>query len=346
MEFIKGADVSSLQAMEDYGAKFYDLDGKEADALAILQRHGINCIRLRIFNRPVMSFDGGDYCDLSHTVSMAKRIKQQGLGFLLDFHYSDFWADWKAQTVPEDWQGQPAAVLEQCVYDYTKEVLDALWEAQALPDLVQVGNEIGKGLLWEYGSLEHPRQMAAFLNAGLRAVQDAARAYATEIRTVLHVECGADTVRTQAFFEMLLEVGLQDFDEIGLSYYPFWAGTYEKLRKNMENIQTCFHKQVLVMETSFPYTDASHDDMPNIVDAALTQESMQLQPSVENQKNVVQQVLETVQDAQNGHGVFYWEPVWYCIKGVGVSKGKGNEWENQAMFDENGHALESIKAFE
>lgn len=93
MEFIKGADVSSLQAMEDYGAKFYDLNGNEADALAILQGHGVNYIRLRLFHQPTRSFDGGDYCDLPHTVLMAKRTKARGLGFLLDFHYSDFWAD-------------------------------------------------------------------------------------------------------------------------------------------------------------------------------------------------------------------------------------------------------------
>ena len=89
MEFIKGADVSSLQAMEDYGAKFYDLNGNEADALAILQGHGVNYIRLRLFHQPTRSFDGGDYCDLPHTVLMAKRTKARGLGFLLDFHYSD-----------------------------------------------------------------------------------------------------------------------------------------------------------------------------------------------------------------------------------------------------------------
>lgn len=98
MEFIKGADVSSLQAMEDYGAKFYDLNGNEADALAILQGHGVNYIRLRLFHQPItVRSDGGDYCDLPHTVLMAKRTKARGLGFLLDFHYSDFWADWKAQ---------------------------------------------------------------------------------------------------------------------------------------------------------------------------------------------------------------------------------------------------------
>ena len=113
MEFIKGADVSSLQAMEDYGAKFYDLNGNEADALAILQGHGVNYIRLRLFHQPTRSFDGGDYCDLPHTVLMAKRTKARGLGFLLDFHYSDFWADPGKQRKPKAWVGYNAEQLEQ-----------------------------------------------------------------------------------------------------------------------------------------------------------------------------------------------------------------------------------------
>ena len=120
MNFIMGADVSSLQAMEDRGAKFYDLDGMESDALSILSAHGVNYIRLRLFNRPTESFDGGDYCDLEHTLEMAKRVKKQGLGLLLDFHYSDFWADWKQQSIPKDWENQSAKELEQSIYTYTK----------------------------------------------------------------------------------------------------------------------------------------------------------------------------------------------------------------------------------
>ena len=308
MEFIKGADVSSLQAMEDYGAKFYDLNGNEADALAILQGHGVNYIRLRLFHQPTRSFDGGDYCDLPHTVLMAKRTKARGLGFLLDFHYSDFWADWKAQTIPVQWQGMSADELEHQVYAYTCEVLQTLTDAGAAPDMVQIGNEIGKGMLW--------------------------------------VECGADMPRTEQFFTELFANGLHTFDEIGLSYYPFWAGSYEQLRINMENIEHKFHKPVIVMETAFPYTDASHDEMPNIVTGQLTMEKMGLPPSVENQKAVLARVLCEVKAAQNGSGVFYWEPVWYCKKGVGVEKGQGNEWENQALFDEHGKVLSSICGFE
>lgn len=341
MEFLVGADISSLQAMEDKGAKFYDLDGSVEDAIKILARHGVNCIRLRLFHSPTQCFDGGDYCDLAHTVAFAARVKEQGLKLLLDFHYSDFWADWKAQSIPKEWVGQSAERLESSVYEYTKEVLHALGQQGVTPEIVQIGNEIGKGLLWEYGSLSHPEQISAFLNAGMRAVKETDE----KIQTMIHLECGGDTEQTQNFFDALLQHGLADFDCIGLSYYPYWAGAYERLTDNLDNIRRRYQKDVFVVETAFPYTDETHDEKPNVVDGTLTEKVMKLQPSVDNQRMVFERILQLVKCAPNGRGVFYWEPAWYQVKGVGVSKGEGNEWENQAVFDSTGHALESIRAF-
>lgn len=345
MNFIMGADVSSLQAMEDQGAKFYDLDGMEREALSILSAHGVNCIRLRLFNRPTESFDGGDYCDLWHTLVMAERVKKQGMGLLLDFHYSDFWADWKKQNIPLDWEDQSAEKLEQSVYTFTKSVLQEFERCGAIPDIVQIGNEIGKGLLWDYGCLEYPGQIAAFLNAGFRAVNEINQE-GYSIKTMLHLECGADTIRTEQFFDLLFQNGLDDFDYVGLSYYPYWSGPYHELANNMKNIWKRFHKRVMVVETAFPYTDESNDEMPNVVTGELTQETMKLTPSVENQCQVLEKIIDTVRAQENGCGVFYWEPTWYKIKGVGVARGKGNEWENQAMFDVSGQVLESIRVFE
>lgn len=133
--------------------------------------------------------------------------------------------------------------------------------------------------------------------------------------------------------------GAADYDVIGLSYYPYWAGSYEKLTDNIRNLKKCFGKPVIVVETAFPYTDESSDDMPNVVGASLTLETTGLEPSVENQRRVTEEIIRLVRNEENGYGVFYWEPVWYCVKGAGVEKGSGNEWENQAMFDRNGRAL-------
>lgn len=252
MEFIKGADVSSLQAMEDYGAKFYDFDGNEADALAILQGHGVNYIRLRLFHQPTRSFDGGDYCDLPHTVLMAKRIKARGLGFLLDFHYSDFWADWKAQTIPVQWQGMSADELEHQVYAYTCEVLQTLTDAGAAPDMVQIGNEIGKGMLWEYGSLKHPRQLAIFLNAGLSAVRAVCEKNRLQMRTVLHVECGADMPRTEQFLPNYLPVDCIRLTRLDCRIIRFGRDLMNNCASTWKTLSINFTSQLLLWKQRFP----------------------------------------------------------------------------------------------
>ena len=344
-EFVMGADISSLQAMEDNGAKYYDFDGMEKDAIEILKLHGINCIRLRIWNKPKTSFDRGDYCDLKNTVLMTKRIKQAGLRIMLDFHYSDSWADWKSQMPPEEWAGQSKERIAENVYSYTAEVLETLKKEEVYPDMVQVGNEIGCGLLWDFGKPEYPENIALFLNQGIKAVRDAdGESHRTEI--ILHIECGADMERTETFFRTLEENGVTDYDVIGLSYYPYWAGPYDKFQENMKNLAVKIPKPVLVVETAFPYTDVSNDDTPNMVTSKLTIETMGLEASVANQRKVTEEVIALVKEEENGYGIFYWEPVWYCVKGVGCIKGAGNEWENQAMFDQTGKALDSLHAFE
>ncbi|MCM1538237.1 MAG: arabinogalactan endo-1,4-beta-galactosidase [bacterium] len=343
MSFLMGADLSSLQAMEDYGAKYYDLNGSEKDAIEILKAHGVNAVRLRIWNQPEKSFDRGDYCDLKGTLAMAKRIKEAGLRFMLDFHYSDFWADWKKQTIPAQWSGQGKEELAESVYRYTKEVLQELKAAGAYPDVVQIGNEIGCGLLWDFGTLEHPENIAYFLNRGIRAVRDTDRdVHQTEV--MIHLECGGNAPKTEQFFTMLEENGVTDYDVIGLSYYPYWSGGYEQLRENMRNLDRKFRKRIMIAETAFPYTDESNDDTPNVVTSELTVSTTGLQPSAENQRRVLEEIIRLVKE-EGGSGVFYWEPAWYCIKGAGVEKGSGNEWENQALFDKNGRALEGVKAF-
>ncbi|MGN0142192.1 MAG: arabinogalactan endo-beta-1,4-galactanase [Roseburia sp.] len=345
MEFIMGADISSLQAMEDCGAKYFDIDGKQKDAIEILKEHGVNYIRLRIWNNPTTSFDRGDYCNLENTLLMAKRVKEAGLKLLLDFHYCDSWADWKSQTIPAAWRGQNEKELADSVYVYTKQVLKALAEENAYPEMVQIGNEIGCGLLWDFGNLEHPENMALFLNHGIKAVREMQQENErTEV--MIHIECGADVPRCEAFFKELEKHGVTDYDVIGLSYYPYWAGSYENFSRNLKNIAKHFGRPVVVTETAFPFTDESNDDTPNVVTSKLTEETMGLTASVENQRKVLEDVIGLVKKEKNGYGIFYWEPVWYNVKGVGAMKGVGNEWENQAMFDKNGRALDSLHAFE
>ncbi len=341
--FIKGADISSLEAVEDYGGKFYGFDGEKVDPIPFLMENGCNYFRLRIWNEPTRSFDAGDYCNLDHTLKMAKRIKDAGAKFLLDFHYSDWWADPDNQTIPVAWKEMDEEQLIRAVYDYTAEVLNALGEEGAYPDMVQIGNEIGNGMLWPYGGLDHPETLAALVNSGIQAVRDTTP-QGQETQIMIHVQDGGSVGATEIFFETLEANGVSDYDIVGLSYYPYWHGTFSDLKANIENIYDKFGKQVVLAETAYPFTTKSADGNENLVrDKDLAE--VGFEASEENQKLVLELTMNAVATSEGGLGIYYWEPAWLAVEGAGVSKGSGNEWENQALFDFEGKALEGVKAF-
>lgn len=340
---IKGADISSLEAVEDYGGKFYGFDGGEVDVIKFLAENGCNYYRLRIWNNPTASFDAGDYCNLEHTIEMAKRIKEAGISYLLDFHYSDWWADPENQTVPAAWQGMSGEELATAVYDYTAEVLTALAEENAYPDMVQIGNEIGNGMLWDYGSMEHPEMLAKFLNSGIRAVRDTTPA-GQETLIMIHVQTGGSVGATQTFFETIEANGVTDYDLVGLSYYPYWQGTFADMKANIDNIYEQFGKQTVLAETAYPFTNDNADSKSNMVSEADIK-GVGFEASEENQRRVLELIMNAVAECEGGLGIFYWEPAWLAVEGAGVSKGSGNEWENQTLFDFEGKALDAVRAF-
>ena len=174
LNYIKGMDISSLDEVEKLGAKFYD-HGQEGGLIQILKNYGTNYIRLRIWNDP-KSPDGKPYgagnTDYETTLRMAKRVKEAGLGFLLDFHYSDFWADPGKQRKPKAWADYDADQLEQAVYDFTKEIMNDFVKEGVVPDMVQVGNELSNGLLWPEGQVPCYSNIARFVSAGIRAVKE------------------------------------------------------------------------------------------------------------------------------------------------------------------------------
>lgn len=340
---IKGADISSLEAVEDYGGKFYGFDGSEVDVIKFLAENGCNYYRLRIWNNPTASFDAGDYCNLEHTIEMAKRIKEAGISYLLDFHYSDWWADPENQTVPAAWQGMSEDELAAAVYDYTAEVLTALAEENAYPDMVQIGNEIGNGMLWDYGSMEHPETLAKFLNSGIQAVRDTTPA-GQETLIMIHVQTGGSVGATQTFFETIETNGVTDYDLVGLSYYPYWQGTFADMKANIDNIYEQFGKQTVLAETAYPFTNDNADSKSNMVSEADIK-GVGFEASEENQRRVLELIMNAVAECEGGLGIFYWEPAWLAVEGAGVSKGSGNEWENQTLFDFEGKALDAVRAF-
>lgn len=248
-----GADISWLQSQEDSGVRFSD-GGVEGDAMLILRDNGFNYIRLRVFVNPKSELgysqrDG--YCDLEHTLQMARRIKEAGMYFLLDFHYSDNWADPGKQIMPQAWQTYSYDEVRDEVYNYTCSVLKALNEQGTTPDMVQVGNEVSNGMLWPYGSVRHSFSgLCGLLREGVRAVRECA----PEAEVMIHVALGGQDEESERFFNAMAEYGVE-YDIIGQSYYPEWHGTLEELETNLNKLVEQFGKPVIVVEYRDHYLD-------------------------------------------------------------------------------------------
>ncbi len=246
-EKIVGADISFLPQLEARGIKFSD-NGVQKDAILILKDHGFNYIRLRIFNDPAA--DSGysphqGFCDLEHTKQMAKRIKAAGMKFLLDFHYSDTWADPGKQFKPAAWKDLNIFLLAQAVHDYTVQVLTALQQQNTLPDMVQVGNEINHGILWPDGNVNQINYLASLLSAGTKAVREVD----PKIKVMLHIACGGQNEESRAFLDSMIDRNIS-FDVIGQSYYPKWHGTIADLQNNLNDLSKRFKQDIIVVEYS------------------------------------------------------------------------------------------------
>ena len=244
---VLGADISFLPQLEDRGMKFSD-KGVQKDAIRILKEHGFNYVRLRIFNNP--SADSGyspgkGFCDLEHTKQMAKRIKAAGLKLLLDFHYSDTWADPGKQYKPSAWKGLSFPVLKDSVYEFTKKVVSELKNQGTAPDMVQVGNEINHGLIWPEGQVKHLDSLAELVKAGT----DAVLKVEPSAIILLHIALGGQNDESVFFLENMLSRGVY-FDVIGESYYPKWHGTLDDLRNNLSDLARRYGKDIVVVEYS------------------------------------------------------------------------------------------------
>jgi len=240
-----GADISFLPELEARGVHFSDNKG-ERDAIEILKDHGFNYIRLRIFNEPARDSGyspGKGFCDFAHTLAMAKRVKAAGLRLLLDFHYSDYWADPGKQFKPAAWRGLTFPVLTDSVYAFTQRVLAALKQQNTLPDMVQVGNEINHGMIWPEGSMRHPDSLAALVYAGIRGV----KAVDPTCPIMLHIALGGQNDESHFWLDNMLQRRVP-FDVIGLSYYPRWHGSLADLRYNIDDLSRQYQKDVIVVE--------------------------------------------------------------------------------------------------
>jgi len=242
-----GADISFLPQMENRGAKF-TVNGKETDAIKALADNGFNYIRLRIFVNPEND-KGYDpktgFCGLEATKKMAKRVKDNGMKLLLDFHYSDYWADPQQQYKPLAWENMDFEQLKTTVREYTKSVLLALQDQGTLPDMVQVGNEINHGLLWPDGHISNPDNLASLLKAGIEGVHDVN----PSTPVMMHLALGGQNEEAVFWLDNMLARDVK-FDAIGLSYYPRWHGTLDDLQKNILDLAKRYGKPLNVVEYS------------------------------------------------------------------------------------------------
>ncbi|PWH15526.1 MAG: arabinogalactan endo-1,4-beta-galactosidase [Anaerolineae bacterium] len=333
---VRGADISSLKKSEDQGGVYYDEHGVPSDALAILQAHGLNYARLRVW---VDSPDG--YHGKAQLLEMAKRLKAREISLLVDFHYSDTWADPGKQPKPKAWQTLDFAGLQQAVYDHTRDICQALQAQGTPPAMVQVGNEITNGMVWPEGKNEQDfGNLAALLKAGIRAV----RQYAPRAQVMLHLDNGGNNTLYRWWFDNILAQGVA-FDLIGASYYPYWHGSPADLQNNLNDIALRYNKDIVVVETAYPFTLQDNDNYENVI---TTQEQPGYPFTPEGQAKMLADILSVVCDVPNGHGlgVMWWDATWIAVSGNGwdpADPTSGNNWENQALFDYNGRPLPALR---
>lgn len=332
-DFIRGMDISSYMEMKDRGFKYYDYEGKETDILPFAKKQGFNFVRLRIWNEPQNVPESGGYCDKEKTVIMAKRVKEEGLGLFLDFHYSDWWADPGHQKKPKAWEKLNLSQLQLAVYEYTKDVLEELKRQEIVPELVQIGNEIRTGMLFPEGEVKNWKGLSKLLNSGIRGVREVFGRNQTRI--VLHLDQGGRYHYYEEWFDKALEYGVTDFDVIGLSYYPFWHGEFYDFKSTMERLVKRYGKDLIVAETAHAYQKSRDDFFGEQQEAAAG-----FAASPEDQKKVlelIENIIWHISD-EKGLGFFYWEPF------MRASKDEGGWGSCMSLVDDDGKPLEALKA--
>lgn len=362
-DFIKGADISTLLEAEQHGAKFYNQNGQQQDAIAILKANGVNTVRLRLWVDP-QDADGNTYGggsnNLENTIALAKRVKAQGLKLLLDFHYSDFWTDPGKQFKPKAWEKMDYLQLKTAIHDYTRDTIARFKKEGVLPDMVQIGNEINGGMLWPEGKSwgqgggEFDR-LAGLLTAAIGGLKENLTD-GEQVKVMLHLAEGTKNDTFRWWFDEITRRNVP-FDIIGLSMYTYWNGPISALKANMDDISKRYNKDVIVVEAAYGYTLDNCDNAENSFQAKEEKDGG-YPGTVQGQYDYIHDLMQAVIDVpdQRGKGIFYWEPTWIAGPGTTWATKAGmkyihDEWkegnarENQALFDCQGKVLPSITVF-
>ena len=349
-----GGDISLLPSYEEQGTVYRDMDGQPVKLLHFLRQQGWNAIRIRLFvdpeHSPQKHKEEGVCQDFDYVLKLSRRIQRAGFQLLLDFHYSDYFADPGKQTMPQRWQNTGREALPDSVYQYTRNTLMALKQRGVVPELIQVGNETTNGMLWPLGKIawagskDNPtgeealaREQASWdylcrlYQAGSRACREAC----PQSKIIIHTEKAGSWDITRKYYQQMRRHQV-DYDIIGLSYYPMWHGTISNLGQNLDRMAWLFpEKEVMIVETAAYY---SHE---NDLWATPDKYSEFYPITVDGQLTFTRELVEELRRHWNVKGLFWWFPEENASSSE-VTKG----WLNRGLFDNyTGRALPAFKAF-
>ncbi len=364
-DFIMGVDLSSIVEVMKRGGKFYDETGNRTSIYQLLKDNGVNYIRIRLFNDPVSPL-GIPYGGGNNDIEVAKKIghdaKLFGMKILLDFHYSDFWADPGKQVIPKDWANlETSTEVASAIYDFTFDVMEKMEAAGAKVDMVQIGNEIAPGLLTQgtsnyedlntdnppryqlpstiSGSTGNVDNFVLYLKAGLNAAKD----QNPDVLTMIHIDRGGNNSFYRTFYDRL-EANNVDFDIIGMSYYVFYHGQLSGFINNINDMASRYNKPIIVAETSYAFTNQPTANASHVLSTPYYDYPL----SVQGQADITRDIIEVVAKVEDnlGYGIFYWEPAWLPVAGAGwAGAGSPITWANQALFSYQGISLPSLALF-
>lgn len=332
-----GADLSYVNEIEGCNAKFRE-KGKETDPYTLFAKKGTNLVRLRLWHSPKDGFSG--FADVKKSIARAKAQKME---VLLDFHYSDTWADPGKQYIPAAWAKiTDLNILGDSIYNYTLNTLLKLNKQKLLPEMVQVGNETNSEILQPEGKAKNDidwKRNAFLFNKGIAAVREVAKIANAKIDIVLHI---AQPENALSWFAAADKNGIKDYDFIGISYYPIWSKyKLEQLPKAIDSLITTYNKRFMIVETAYPFTMKNIDKANNILDDKALVAGYPATP--EGQRNYIIDLEKIVLKA-GGNGVIYWEPAW-VTSSCKTLWGEGSHWDNATFFDSQNNN-EALPAFD
>ncbi|GAB5408314.1 MAG: arabinogalactan endo-1,4-beta-galactosidase [Balneolaceae bacterium] len=343
--FVFGADLSYVNQILDFDG-VYKMDGEEKDPYQIFADYGTTTARFRLFKDPtwtkeVYGENGTQYYNEINDVKTAiVKTKEAGMTTLLDYHYSDMWADPGRQEVPAAWEGLEIEAVGDSIYQYTYNTLMYLYRENALPEMVQVGNENNCGLVHPYANVcesDEWEELGTLLNRGIDAVRDIENATNKEITVMLHV---AQPENVNHWFDNVISVGkVTDFEVIGFSYYPKWSEIpINRISNYVGNFRVLYDREIMILETAYPWTLTNADGYGNI----LGEDSL-IEGYDASQEGQKQFMIDLTQEVINGggSGIFYWEPAW-ITSNLKDLWGQGSSWENNAFFDFEGNVHTGI----